>query len=105
MNPVAPCQSLEQVRAQIDRIDRAIVTLLAERGGYVLQAARFKKNPDEVRAPQRVAQVINGAVALASELGAHPVVTEKVYRAMISAFIEAELVEHERIAQTSPSAN
>lgn len=105
MNPVVPCHSLEQVRGQIDRIDRAIVTLLAERGAYVLQAARFKNNADEVRAPQRVAQVIAGSVALAKELGAHPVVTEQVYRAMISAFIEAELVEHERIKPQSISSD
>ena len=35
--------SLDQVRAQIDRLDRQIVALLAERGEYVRQAARFKK--------------------------------------------------------------
>lgn len=37
------CNSLEQVRATFDRIDRQLVTLLAERGTYVAAAARFKK--------------------------------------------------------------
>jgi isochorismate pyruvate lyase len=32
--------------------------------------------------------------ALAVELGANPSVTEQVYRAMISCFIDAELAEH-----------
>jgi isochorismate pyruvate lyase len=86
--------SLEQVRENIDRIDRQIVALLAERGGYVSQAARFKGTTDEVKAPQRVEQVIAKVTALAEELGASARVTEQVYRAMIAAFIDVELAEH-----------
>ncbi len=37
------CDSLEQVRENIDRLDRQIVGLIAERGAYVSQAAGFKK--------------------------------------------------------------
>jgi isochorismate pyruvate lyase len=88
------CNSIEEVRANIDRIDRQIVTLLAERGGYVKRAAAFKKTTDDVKAPQRVEQVIAKVRTLSQELGANPVVTEQVYRAMISAFIVAELDEH-----------
>lgn len=88
------CSSIEDVRVNIDRIDRQIVTLLAERGAYVKRAAAFKQTAGDVRAPQRVEQVIAKAKALANELHANPEVTEQVYRAMIAAFIEAELAEH-----------
>jgi isochorismate pyruvate lyase len=88
----ATCSSIEGVRANFDRIDRQLVELLAERGGYVKQAVQFKKTIDDVRAPQRVEQVIAKAKALAEELGADPSVTEQVYRAMIRAFIDAEMV-------------
>ena len=37
------CNDLEQVRAQIDRLDALIVELIAERTTYVIQAAKFKK--------------------------------------------------------------
>ena len=94
MRAVAQCKSIEEVRTNIDRIDRRIVALLAERGGYVRQAARFKKTTDDVKAPQRVEQVIARVTELSEELGANPSVTEKVYRAMISAFIDTELAEH-----------
>jgi len=94
LTPVSECNSLEDVRANIDRIDHQLVALLAERGGYVKQAARFKKTTDDVKAPQRVEQVIAKVVALSHELGANPAVAEQVYRAMISAFIYAELEEH-----------
>ena len=91
---VVNCDSLEQVREKIDGLDRQIVGLIAERGAYVSQAARFKKDSDAVRAPQRVEQVIAKVRALVGELDANPDVSEKVYRAMIAAFIEQELAEH-----------
>ncbi|MBI4686235.1 MAG: chorismate mutase [Nitrospirae bacterium] len=94
MANIVNCNSLEEVRANIDRLDRQIVALLAERGGYVKQAARFKQTTDDVRAPQRVKQVIANVAALSKEFGADPVVAEQVYRSMISAFIDLELSEH-----------
>lgn len=94
------CTSLEQVRANIDRIDRQLVTLLAERGAYVTAAARFKKTTDDVQAPQRVEQVIAKVTALSHELGADPRITEQVYRTMIAAFIHTELAEHAALANT-----
>ena len=84
------CESLAQVREQIDRIDAQIVQLLAERGSYVLAAARFKANPAEVRAPQRVEQVIARVRALAAAHGGMPDVVERIYRALIEAFTDAE---------------
>ena len=97
MEQINNCQSIEEVRTQIDRLDRQIVSLLAERGAYVKQAARFKKTTDDVKAPQRVEQVIAKVTALAAELDANPTVTEQTYRAMISGFIEAELAEHQTL--------
>jgi len=99
---IEDCSSIEEVRAQIDRIDRQMVALLAERGAYVKQAARFKKSSDDVKAPQRVEQVIAKVMALSQELGTNPVVTEQVYRAMIAAFIEAELAEHAALKGEAP---
>lgn len=91
------CKNLEEVRSNIDRLDRAIIPLLAERGDYVLQAARFKPNVADVPAPARVEDVIRNVLKLASEHGAMPDVVEKTYRAMIAAFIAAEHREHQEI--------
>ncbi|WP_298716602.1 chorismate mutase [uncultured Oceanisphaera sp.] len=88
------CNSIEEVRTNIDSIDRKIVALIAERGGFVNQAARFKKTTDDVKAPARVEQVIDKVRGLSAEFGGNSDVTEVVYRAMISAFISAELTEH-----------
>jgi isochorismate pyruvate lyase len=93
------CTSLEEVRTHIDRLDQQIVALLAERGHYVSQAARFKKDADGVKAPQRVEQVIAKVRNLSQSVGANPEVTEQVYRAMIAAFIRQELVEHAALSK------
>jgi isochorismate pyruvate lyase len=90
------CQSLDDVRANIDRIDDQIVRLLAERSGYVLQVVRFKQTADDVRAPARFAQVIERVRALAEQHGANPDLVERTYRTLIGEFIEVELRELDR---------
>lgn len=98
------CTSLDEVRQRIDEIDRNLVSLLAQRGQYVTQAASFKKTTDDVRAPARVEQVIEKVRKMAEETGASPEVVEQVYRAMIAAFIAEELATHERLAN-APSGS
>lgn len=93
-------KSIKEIRENIDRIDRQIVDLLAERSASVKQAAKFKKTTDDVKAPQRVEQVIANIKALSEELGTNPVVVEQIYRAMISGFINQEMAEH---AEMTPS--
>jgi isochorismate pyruvate lyase len=82
--------SLEDVRDNIDRIDRSILTLMAERGSFVRQAARFKTSRADVEARKRVQHVIEKVRGLAIEMGLGPQVAEATYRAMIAAFIEIE---------------
>lgn len=85
--------SLEEVRANIDRIDKQIVTLLAERQYFVKNAARFKKSTDDVKAPARVEAVIAKVRSLAAESNLDPGIAETIYRTMIDCFINNELNE------------
>jgi isochorismate pyruvate lyase len=98
------CKSMEDVRAQIDRIDARIVRLLAERGGFVHRAAQFKTNPVEVRAADRVEQVIARVRALAVEAGADPDVVEPVYRSLIAAFTRSEMDSFQAASAADPTA-
>jgi isochorismate pyruvate lyase len=93
------CNSIEEVRSNIDKIDSEIVRLITERGFYVNQAAKFKKTTDDVKAPQRVEQVISKVRILAEENNGDPEVIEAIYRKMISCFIEAELRQHAAITK------
>lgn len=94
-------KSLDEVRAAIDAIDRELVALVAEREGWVREAARFKTSRADVEAPARVEQVISKVRALATESGASPDVVERLYRAMIAGFIELE--DAERSQDGTPS--
>ncbi len=91
------CRDIDEVRENIDSIDREIVRLLSERSCYVKQAARFKKTKEDVKAPKRVEEVIAKVRILASEQGIDPDIVEKVYRTMITCFINHEMKEHDKI--------
>jgi isochorismate pyruvate lyase len=82
--------SLDDVRVQIDRVDREIVKLVAERDGFVREVVRFKTTTADVEAPQRVEAVISKVRTLATEFGTSPEIVEAIYRAMIAGFIEQE---------------
>jgi isochorismate pyruvate lyase len=84
------CESLAEVRQNIDWLDREIVRLLAERGRYVVDATRFKRDTFQVASPARVEDVVSKVRDLAGEHGLAPEVAEKIYRTMIAAFIADE---------------
>ncbi len=84
------CKSLAEVRENIDRIDRDLVRLMAQRQKYVAEAGRFKANPAAVSAPARVEQVIEKVKKLAREEGLAEAVAEKAFRAMIAGFEDYE---------------
>lgn len=100
---MTPCDTLADVRSAIDQIDFMLVGLLAERGRYVNEAARFKRSKTEVAAPDRVRQVIDKALRHARDMGAPPEVVEAVYRSMITAFIELESLQHDRLTSVAPA--
>jgi isochorismate pyruvate lyase len=95
------CARLAEVRANIDRIDKQIVALMAERGQYVAEAGRFKADPAAVSAPARVEAIIAKVKDLARQDGLAESVAERSYRAMIAAF---EDYEREEWARRNPGA-
>ena len=87
------CENLAEVRENVDRIDRDLVRLMAERQSYVGEAGRFKKDPAAVADPKRVDAVIAKVRADAAAQGLDPTVAEKTFRAMIAAFEDFERAE------------
>ncbi|WIM93531.1 chorismate mutase [Actinoplanes oblitus] len=85
---------LAGVRREIDAIDGELVRLLAAREVLVRRAGALKRDEQAVRAPGRVEEVIAKVRGLAAESGASPEVVERVYRAMIGAFVDLELAQH-----------
>ena len=84
------CTSMVEVREEIDRIDAALVDLIAERFGFVDRAWQLKSNPQEAYVPWRIQQVIDKVRAHARERGLPPELTEALWRQMIGWFVQYE---------------
>jgi isochorismate pyruvate lyase len=85
------CSSIDDIRAEIDRIDRQVVTLVGERAGYVRAAAKFKTNAADVRAAERFEAMLRQRRAWAEEQGLDPDMVEKLYRDMVNHFTQQEM--------------
>ncbi len=92
MSPRQPaeCETMDQVRIEIDRIDGALVDLVAERFGFVERAWQLKTRPEEATVPWRIQQVIDRVRGRAKEKGLSPELAEALWRQMIGWFIQYE---------------
>lgn len=84
------CSTMDEVRAEIDRIDKTLVDLIGERFSYVDRAWQLKRSPSEARVPWRVQQVIDKVRARAGEKDLPPELVEALWRQMIGWFIQYE---------------
>ena len=90
---IKECNSLEEARAEIDKLDEKIVELIAARNAYVRQLAHFKNSVDEIKAEDRISDVINRARAKAIELDLSPNLINDLYIRMIDAMVDSEVAE------------
>ena len=84
------CNSMEEVRAEIDRLDTALVDCIGERFTYVERAWQLKNSPADARVPWRIQQVIDRVRARAAEKDLPPELIEALWRQMIGWFIQYE---------------
>lgn len=91
------CTDIAEVRDEIDRIDRNIISLIAERFGYVREVVKYKENtPAGIEATDRRQAVIASRRQWAREAGLNPDVIENLYSTLIEYFIDEEkkLIQH-----------
>jgi isochorismate pyruvate lyase len=80
----AQCTTKDEVRAEIDRIDQALLSLFAERHGYVTRMAEIKTDPHEANDPKRTEAVIDKQRRRAEELGLDEDQAEMIWRSLIA---------------------
>ncbi len=90
---VKECQSLEEVRSEIDKIDEEIVKLIAKRSKYVKQAAKFKESVEEIKSDERINDVLNHVRHLAGSLGISPNLVADIFKILIDKMVEMEIEE------------
>ena len=79
----AECESKDDVRAEIDRIDQGLLTLLAERHRYVTRMAEIKTDPHEAYDPVRIESIISRVRSRSGDLDLDEDQAELLWRTLI----------------------
>lgn len=89
-------ETMTDVRAEIDRIDRALVRLMAERQTFMEAAARIKGDRTIVHDRARIEDVVAKVLKAAEAEGLSLSIAEPVWRTMIDRSIayEFEAFDH-----------
>jgi len=90
------CHSLNEIRWEIDQLDRDIIKKFSLRFGYVKAAAKFKTSKATVQATERFNSMLQQRRDWAEEEGLNPDVIEKLYRDLVEYFIREELQHWEK---------
>lgn len=90
------CETMAEVRAGVDAVDRALIALLARRFGYMDAAARIKPDRGAVRDEGRKAQVIANARAHARSAGIPDEAIGEIWERLVEASIAYEFEAFDR---------
>jgi chorismate mutase len=85
------CTSKEAIREQIDRIDREIIHLFAQRADYVHEIVKFKADEESVIAIDRKELVIRQRSEWAEENGLNKDTFREIYSILLQQNIAEEL--------------
>ncbi len=91
--PAENCQTMIEVRSGVDTVDRALITLLAERFAYMDAAARIKTDRGNVRDEERKAEVIRNVTGLAEEQGIPVGIVRDIWEQLVECSIAYELTQ------------
>ena len=85
------CRNMQEIRNEIDSIDKKIISYLEERFKFVKKAAEFKSSRETVRDTCRLTSMLElrREWAIASNL--NPDVVEKMFIDLIEYFISEEM--------------
>ncbi|MGC9953867.1 MAG: chorismate mutase [Rhizomicrobium sp.] len=81
---------MAELRAEVDRIDRALVELLSERQRYIERAAEIKSDRAAIRDDARIKDVITKVLAEARKAGLSTKIAEPVWRTLVERSIAFE---------------
>jgi isochorismate pyruvate lyase len=101
--PRAPehCRDMAELRAEIDRLDRALVAMLADRQRYIERAAEIKQDRNVVRDEARIEDVVAKVLVAARAAGLDPKIAEPVWRMLIERCIAHEFDRFDELKRVS----
>ncbi len=87
------CNTLEEVRSEIDLLDTKLVNLISERSHLIRQAAAFKDSVEEVKADDRIEFILQRVRHHAIKKGVSPNMISELFVIMIDEMVETEIAE------------
>ena len=91
------CETMVEVRAGVDDVDRRIVVLIARRFAFMDAAARIKPDRQAVRDEPRKAEVLSKVEVMAGKRGLDPKLMRRLYEDLIESSIAYEFEEFDRL--------
>jgi isochorismate pyruvate lyase len=85
-----PVPEMQDIRAQIDALDKRLVAILAERQKLIAAAGKVKPSRDTVRDEARIEEVVRLVLAEAEKSGLAREIAEPVWRQLIESSIAYE---------------
>ena len=85
------CKNIHDIRNEIDGIDKEIISLIAQRAKYVSAAAKFNKDQQSVKAPDRVKEMLEKRAMWAEKKNLDPEIIKKIYTLLVQFFIKEEM--------------
>ncbi|WP_280191916.1 chorismate mutase [Delftia sp. PS-11] len=101
---VQHCESMQDVRRNVDALDDVLVPLLVTRMGYMRQAARIKADASLVRDEARIEAIVARVRGRAVAEGGQPDMMEAVYRHLMEECIAYEHREFARLRDPGQTA-
>ncbi len=87
------CNSLKEVRDEIDILDDKIVELISQRSHLIRQAATFKNSIEEVKEEDRIDFIMQKVRKKAIALDVSANMISDLFRIMIDEMVETEISE------------
>ena len=85
------CSNIQDIRTEIDNLDRQIIKLIGKRFKYVKAAVKFKTSETSVKAPERFESMLKQRKNWAEQENLNPDVIENIYQDLVDYFINEEL--------------
>jgi isochorismate pyruvate lyase len=102
--PAADCQTMTDIRREIDRVDSTLVRLLAERLTYIERAGHIKQDRATVRDEARINDVLAKVEAACAREGFPVTIAEPVWRRLMDGCIAHEFEVFDEVNAMSPAA-
>ncbi len=87
------CNTLEEVRVEIDKLDDKLVDMISERTRLISQASTFKNSVEEVKNEERIDFILQRVRKRAIELNVSPNMVSELFTIMIDEMVETEISE------------